>query len=128
VFIRFRLHADSGVNGWGWVIDDIEIQRQNAGDDFLPDYFHLAQNYPNPFNSTTTITYSLPEKSLVSLKVYDILGREITTLKEEEQEAGEKFAIWDGSNKNGQITASGLYIYRLTAGGTEIAKKMVFLR
>ncbi|KPL26768.1 MAG: hypothetical protein AMS23_00210 [Bacteroides sp. SM1_62] len=128
VFIRFRLYADSGVNGWGWVIDDIEIQKQNAGDNLLPDYYYLAQNYPNPFNSRTTITYALPERSQVNIKVYDILGQEIITLKNEVQDRGEDFVEWDGRNKNGKMVASGMYIYRLTAAGNNLSKKMILLR
>jgi hypothetical protein len=88
-----------------------------------PVQFYLAQNYPNPFNPTTTIKYQIPELSFVTLKVYDVLGKEITTLVKEDKPAG--------TNKiefNGIILPSGVYFYRLQAGDYIVTKKMVLLR
>ncbi len=89
----------------------------------LPSTFSLKQNYPNPFNPTTHIAYELPRAGLVSLKVYNILGQEVTALVDGEQAAGRYTARW-----NAAAVPSGVYIYRLQAGGYREVKKMVLLR
>jgi hypothetical protein len=76
----------------------------------LPRKFALSQNYPEPFNPSTTIRYQLPQASHVTLKVYDILGREIATLIDEMQEAGYQSTTWRGEN-----VATGIYFYRILA-------------
>ncbi len=88
-----------------------------------PKEFKLEQNYPNPFNPTTTIQYQLPADARVTLKVYDILGSEVTTLVNEEQEAGYKEVKFKGSSY-----ASGMYIYRLTSGNFSSIKKMMLVK
>jgi len=88
-----------------------------------PKEFKLEQNYPNPFNPTTTIQYQLPQDARVTLKVYDILGSEVTTLVNEEQEAGYKEVQFNGNG-----IASGMYVYRLQAGEYVSIKKMMFLK
>jgi len=89
----------------------------------LPLTYELLQNFPNPFNPATTIQYQLPQDAKVMLKVYDILGNEVATLVNEEQEAGYKEVKFNASN-----LASGVYIYRLQAGSFVTAKKMILLR
>ncbi len=99
----------------------------------IPTEFTLAQNYPNPFNPSTTIQYSIPGQirktnvtssiSNVTLKVYDILGREVATLVNSRQQPGNYSVKFDAS----ELT-SGLYIYRLSAGGIVLSKKMILLR
>lgn len=88
-----------------------------------PGKFELRQNYPNPFNPTTTISFTLPSKSFVSLKVFDVLGREISTLVSEEMPAGTYTRQW----KAGRL-ASGVYFYRLQTGSFTETKKLVLLR
>ena len=78
--------------------------------DFNSSSIHLHQNYPNPFNPFTTISYELPERSLVVLKVFNILGQEIRTLVNGVQDAGEKIVRFDALNM-----PSGMYVYRMTA-------------
>jgi hypothetical protein len=85
--------------------------------------FNLRQNYPNPFNPTTTISFSLPSKSFVALKVFDVLGREVVTIISEELLAGSYTRHWNASN-----IASGIYYYRLQAGSFIETKKLVLLR
>lgn len=85
--------------------------------------FELSQNYPNPFNPTTTIKYSIAEKSNVTLKVFDILGREITTLVNSELSAGNYNIQFDASS-----LASGVYIYSIKAGNFSSSKKMLLVR
>lgn len=89
----------------------------------VPVSFSLSQNYPNPFNPSTTILYSLPEESHVTLKVYDILGREVTTLVDDRMSAGHHDAVFDASG-----LASGMYIYRIKAGEHVVAKRMLLVR
>jgi len=86
--------------------------------------FVLEQNYPNPFNPTTTITYSIPKKGYVSLKVYDVLGNEITTLVNDEKFAGNHKIEFDASN-----LASGIYLYTIQMGSEySETKKMILIR
>lgn len=85
--------------------------------------FTLEQNYPNPFNPSTKISYQLPVNGKVSLKIYDILGNEISTLINEYKEAG-KYEI----DFNAINLPSGIYVYKLEAGGNSIAKKMVLAK
>ncbi|MDL1892892.1 T9SS type A sorting domain-containing protein, partial [Sphingobacteriales bacterium CHB3] len=90
----------------------------------LPDGFALFQNYPNPFNPGTSISYRLSAISQVTLKVYDVLGREVATLVNEVKGPGEHSArfVADGLASG---LASGTYFYRLTAGAHSITKKFV---
>jgi hypothetical protein len=87
--------------------------------------FQLYQNYPNPFNPTTRIRYSVKTKSLVSLKVYNILGEEAAVLLNEERNPGEYELNFNAVKYN---LASGVYFYRLTAGGFTLVKKMVLIK
>ena len=92
-------------------------------DDITPADFVLYQNYPNPFNPSTTIKYSVPVRNHVSLRVYDLLGREITTLVNETKEKGTHSVDFNANN-----ISSGVYIYKLTAGESTFSKKLVVLK
>jgi hypothetical protein len=85
--------------------------------------FGLSQNYPNPFNPVTRIPYSIAENSFVSLKIYDVLGREVKTLVSEKQTAGEYEVLFNASDLN-----SGVYFYRLTSGNFTETKKLILLK
>ncbi|MFH0733170.1 MAG: T9SS type A sorting domain-containing protein [bacterium] len=89
----------------------------------IPAQYELKQNYPNPFNPATTIVYNIPNNGLVTLKVYDILGNEITKLVNENQKAGSYEIIFDGSK-----LASGFYICRLNSGNYSSSIKMLLLK
>jgi len=89
----------------------------------LPGEFKLEQNYPNPFNPRTVISYQLPVNTLITLKVYDILGREIKTLVNEHQTAGAHSVAFDAST-----LASGVYFYRIQAGEVVQTKKLVVVK
>jgi hypothetical protein len=80
-----------------------------------PAGFSLEQNYPNPFNPTTSISYTLPQNSIVTLRVLDMLGREVMTLVNGSQDAGRFTVTWSGLNQSGESVSSGSYIYRLDA-------------
>ena len=83
----------------------------------------LEQNYPNPFNPATTISYSIPKESQVSLKIYDVMGREVDELVSGRQTAGSYTVDFDAAS-----LASGTYFYKLTAGDFISVKKMVLLK
>jgi Secretion system C-terminal sorting domain len=95
----------------------------DAGNIITPRGFELAQNYPNPFNPSTTIGYSLASSELVSVRVYDVLGREVMALVNERQEAGTYSVRLDAST-----LSSGIYYYRLNAGSSVSSKKMLLLK
>jgi hypothetical protein len=93
-----------------------------------PYAFALEQNYPNPFNPTTRIVYTIPSALQTNLIVYDLLGREVTTLVNEVQHAGEHSVQWDGLNSVGTSVSSGVYFVRLTAGDFEKTMKMMLMK
>ena len=97
----------------------------------LPKAFSLAQNSPNPFNPSTTISYAIPESSIevaVKLSVFNIRGQVVKTLVNESQAPGAYLVGWDGTSDTGQRVASGVYFYRLEAGGFISTRKMVVLK
>jgi hypothetical protein len=94
----------------------------------IPQQFYLDQNYPNPFNLSTTIEYGLPQDAHVKLTVYNILGEKVRVLVNEYQSAGERNVIWDGKNDNGDVVASGIYLYRIEAGSFTKTAKMSLLK
>jgi len=108
--LKFKLVVSKNITG----IDNQEN---------LPDKFYLSQNYPNPFNPSTTIEYNIPKAGLVTLKIYDILGREVRTIVNKEKTAGSYKISFNASS-----FASGVYFYRLTSGGFTLIKKMVLLK
>jgi hypothetical protein len=88
-----------------------------------PSMYKLSQNYPNPFNPTTTIEYQLPVAGHITLKVYDLLGREVATLVNEVQQADYYRVEFDGGR-----LASGVYFYRLHSGSYSATKRLMFLK
>ncbi len=96
--------------------------------------FHLSQNYPNPFNPSTKINYQIPKPGLVSLRVYDLLGREVATLVNEEKPAGSYEVEFNPESSiqhlpaGRQGPASGVYFYRLQAGNYSETKKMIYIK
>ena len=94
-----------------------------------PAVFALASNYPNPFNPATTIKYALPQAADVELTVYNVVGQVVRTLVAEHQSAGRYVVEWDATNDNGHSLSSGMYFYRLQAGGEfHEVKKMLLLK
>jgi len=112
----YAIHA--GYLGADYIITGVVGQ----GPD-IPTVFALHQNYPNPFNPSTTIQYDLPEGAIVTLKVYNLLGAEVATLVNREETAGYKSVVWQSPN-----VASGMYVYRVTAGTNVVAKKLMLIR
>ncbi|MDE3057003.1 MAG: T9SS type A sorting domain-containing protein [Bacteroidota bacterium] len=89
----------------------------------VPNEYRLYDAYPNPFNPTTNIRFSVPVSGSVSLKVYNIIGQEVTTLVNERKSAGTYEVQFDGNN-----LSSGVYFYRLTAGNYVETKKLVLMK
>jgi len=89
--------------------------------------YSLSNNYPNPFNPTTTIIYSIPELSFVTLKIYDGLGCEVATLVNEEKPAGNYELNWSAASAAGGLP-SGVYFYQLKAGNYVETKKMILIK
>ncbi|MCP4684059.1 MAG: T9SS type A sorting domain-containing protein [bacterium] len=94
----------------------------------LPEGFALSQNYPNPFNPTTTIEYSLPSDEHVTLEIYNIQGQRVRTLVDEAKGPGDHRIEWDATSDGGSQVATGVYLYRLTAGDQTETKKMSFVK
>jgi hypothetical protein len=94
----------------------------------IPSELTLQQNYPNPFNPTTTIAFSLPEKTRVTLAIYDVHGRLVTRLVDAELDAGFKEYRWDGTDSRRCPVGSGVYFCRLDTGTGTLVEKMVLLR
>ena len=96
--------------------------------DVLPNNYVLSQNYPNPFNPTTTIGFNLPQRTDVSLEIYNVVGQIVTTLVNESLPAGNYSVDWSGNDISGNSVASGIYFYRLRAGEYNLSRKMVYLK
>ena len=93
-----------------------------------PSSFALHQNYPNPFNPVTTVKYNLPDRSLVDITVYDILGRHIKTLVNGNQDPGIKSILWDATDDAGRPVNSGVYLYRIKTEDFEQTRRMMLVK
>jgi len=94
----------------------------------LPITYVLHQNYPNPFNPITTLSYGLPEDALVSITIYDMMGRIVNNLVSSQQNTGYKSIQWNATNDEGKPVSAGLYLYTIQAGDYIQTKKMVLLK
>jgi hypothetical protein len=94
-----------------------------TGNPSVPDKFSLSQNHPNPFNPVTRIEYAVPDVSFVSIKVFDVLGREIITLVNGEKSPGYYNVEWNAEN-----LTSGIYFYRMESGSFTDVKKMIIVK
>ena len=103
-----------------WVDGLVPVRNER---NVTPIGFALFQNYPNPFNPTTTISFSLPLKSFVSLKIFDVLGQEVSVLISEGLSPGTCSMRW-----NAEGLASGIYLYKLQAGSFSETKKLILLK
>ena len=104
-------------------IEGVTGKLTNESITHIPAEFALGQNYPNPFNPSTTINYELPASNFVTLKIYDLTGKEVMTLVNEKLDAGRYTATFNGSN-----LASGMYFYKISAGQFTFVRKMVLIK
>lgn len=129
-FMEVRVHVYGQFVGTVYY-DDISVSTITGITDkspVSPNSFILNQNYPNPFNPSTSISYNIPKASVVTIKIYDILGNEIRTLVNGNQNPGIHQTVWNGDNNVGSKVASGTYFYTLKANDNFTAKKMIFLK
>ena len=97
-------------------------------DDALPNKYALHQIHPNPFNPVTTLRYSLPQDQMVTITIYDMMGRTVRNLINRQETAGYKSIEWDSANDVGVSVSAGLYLYRIQAGDFVQTRKMVLLK
>jgi len=105
------------------VIDTTPLSIRDSDSPLKPEGAILYQAYPNPFNASTMISFRLPSSGFVSLKIYNLLGKEMTTLISGELSGGRHVQPWDASN-----FPSGIYFYRLQSGKYDVARKMILMR
>ena len=98
------------------------------GKNTKPASFPILYNYPNPFNPVTHLRYNLPEDALVNITIYDMMGRQVSTLVSSQQTAGFKSVVWNATNDKGTSVSAGLYLYTIEAGHYRQTKKMVLLK
>ncbi|MEX0722756.1 MAG: T9SS type A sorting domain-containing protein [Gracilimonas sp.] len=118
-----EVHED---NNRAWVLLNSESGTSVSSEEIagaIPDVFSLNQNYPNPFNPSTLISYNLPVAQKIALKVYDVMGREVATLVDNQQSAGEHSVQFNASG-----LASGLYLYRLEGEQFSISRRMMLIK
>ncbi|MBN1755353.1 hypothetical protein JW877_03970 [bacterium] len=94
----------------------------------LPTAFRITQNYPNPFNAVTAIDYDIPCDTQVRIDVYNLIGEKVNTLIDENQKAGYKHIMWEGTDQNGDMVPSGVYFYRIEAGSFKQINRMVLMK
>ncbi|MCU7494237.1 MAG: T9SS type A sorting domain-containing protein [Ignavibacteria bacterium] len=138
-FVDIRIYPRK----WSWLtLSEIEVfssslggtllkdkkNLQNGTSEAIPHENCLLPNYPNPFNPTTNIQYSIKENSHVILKVYNVLGKEIKTIVDEVQPAGSKIVTWNGTDNDGMVVPTGIYIYQIKAGNFVKAQKMLLMK
>ncbi len=105
-------------------LEELNIKNNKA----LPERFTLHQNYPNPFNPVTNFDYDLPEDAMVNITVFDMMGKVVRTLVNDQQSAGYKTLQWNAMSNSGQPVSSGLYIYTIQAGEFSKTRKMILLK
>jgi len=101
----------------------IKVSVEDKNDATVPKVFELFQNYPNPFNLVTRISYTIPERSRVTIKLFDLLGRKVKFIQDEEKQAGYHTILFEANER-----ASGIYIYKIQAGRFVSYKKMLLIK
>ncbi|MBO6522391.1 MAG: T9SS type A sorting domain-containing protein [Balneolaceae bacterium] len=127
--MRFEFDTDAGSETKNWLMsfNNIVVEKtssvSNEGETSMPDEFSLSQNYPNPFNPSTQINFTLPEASLVTLEVVNMLGQKVATLLNDQKPAGRYSVNFDASK-----LASGVYFYTIKAGDFSHVRKMLLIK
>jgi len=130
VFIRFNYYTDAGTAGDGFYFDDFRVVNytntvtgiSQSGSE-IPSSYSLSQNFPNPFNPSTTVGFDIPKAGFVSIKIFDITGREVTKLVNNNLSAGSYKTNWDASG-----FPSGVYYYRMDAAVYTSVKSMILIK
>ena len=128
----FRVATMVGQGEWSYYSDvvtaTIEFVSTDEQNNEIPFTFALNQNYPNPFNPSTSISYTIPERNIVSLNIYDVNGAFVQNLVDENLEPGFHSVSWDGTNANGSKVSAGMYFYIIKSGNLVSTQKMIFLK
>ncbi len=119
---------DGGKNIYSSQISFIPTDIDDDNVVLIPAQFSLEQNFPNPFNPLTGIEFTVPSKSRVNIRIYNILGKKIITLTDEIYEAGVHSVTWDGTDAFGNKVSSGIYLYKMNAGNFSSTKKMILVK
>jgi len=135
-FSRFRFSREAHIPFFGLAMDgeveDYYVDVNPVGIDDTKELerteFKLMQNFPNPFNSTTEILYEIPREVFVRLSIYDLTGKEIAILVNEQKSPGRHTAIWKGKDHQGQEATEGIYFYRFEAGNFKETRKLLRLK
>ncbi len=109
-------------------ISVLKIEAVDNDEDEIPRPEFALTNYPNPFNPQTTISYSIQEDNHVNLQVYNIKGQLVRTLVNQMEQKGNHSVVWTGKDDQGKSVSSGVYLYRLSSGTTNLTKKMLLLQ
>ncbi|MDI6840106.1 MAG: FlgD immunoglobulin-like domain containing protein, partial [bacterium] len=129
VSFRWRFGTDGSITEEGWYIDDIYVGSIGVElSEHIPTSFALSQNRPNPFNKSSIISYQLPVKCYVSLKIYDCAGRLIRSLVNEEKKPGYYSIKWDGKDSSGNRLAAGIYFYRFESDKFNKIRKLILVK
>jgi hypothetical protein len=130
MLVRFRDSCDTNLNWDGWYVDNINVTAYqvaplSAGNNgaLVPAKYELNQNYPNPFNPTTKINFALPKDGFVKITIFDLLGREVRTLVNENKTAGYYSVDFSGDN-----LSSGFYFYKMESASFVETKKMMLIK
>ncbi|MFC1481665.1 chondroitinase-B domain-containing protein [Candidatus Neomarinimicrobiota bacterium] len=125
--ITHRPLTATDVGPYWWPVE-FPVSAIKSDQELLPTTVALHQNYPNPFNPVTTVSFELPELAVITLNIYDLMGREVWQLAEGEFMAGEYRYTWDGRNNTGELVPSGIYFAKVTANDYTKSIKMLFLK
>ena len=111
------------------ILNFFDVPMTDSEDENTPAIKYSLNNYPNPFNPSTKISFSIPVKEKVSIEVFNALGQKVSVLVDEEMTLGSHSIIWDGTDDRGNTVASGIYLYKMKAGGRYTStKKMILLK
>jgi hypothetical protein len=110
------------------LISPVEGGRTPGVNSEMPGFFTLTQNYPNPFNPMTTIEYTLPAETFVTLSICDLLGRHVRSLNSGMKSTGSHRVVWDGSDDSGRPVTSGVYLYSLQTARFKETKKLLLIK
>jgi hypothetical protein len=123
------LVAGASFPNWRFTGRDTPVDVSDTEDGpAMPSAFSLYQNYPNPFNASTVISYETRSVAPVTVEIFNILGQRVFARDQEVAEPGRHSFAWDGTDQLGTPVPSGLYLYRVTAGGVQQTRKMVLLK
>jgi hypothetical protein len=118
----------TGLDIFGRYTDQIPTDVAGGQEESLPSNFALSHNYPNPFNPVTTIEYSIPSRTQVTIEIFNVLGQKVQTLVDETKSAGSYRIEWNGIDDVGKPVSTGVYLYRFIADEVVQTKKMLLLK